>query len=77
MLDTGSHGIYLPCMTQLSPYLTAEQVAERFDVTAETAREWARTGKVPAIRLPGGGHYRFRREDIEAIERGETPASAA
>jgi excisionase family DNA binding protein len=76
MLDTGSCGIYGLCMTQLSPFLTAEQVAERFDVTAETAREWARTGKVPAVRTPGG-HYRFRREDIEAIERGETPASAA
>lgn len=63
-------------MTQLSPYLTAEQVAERFEITAETARAWARTGKVPAIRTPGG-HYRFRREDIEAIERGETPVSAA
>lgn len=60
-------------MTQLSPYLTAEQVAERFEITAETARAWARTGKVPAIRTPGG-HYRFRREDIDAIERGETSA---
>jgi excisionase family DNA binding protein len=76
MLDTGSHGAYGLCMTQLSPYLTAEQVAERFEITTETARAWARTGKVPAIKLPGG-HYRFRRSDIEAIERGETPASAA
>lgn len=63
-------------MTQLSPYLTAEQVAERFQISAETARAWARTKKIPAIRLPGGG-YRFRREDIEAIERGESPVSAA
>ena len=63
-------------MTQVSPYLTAEQVAERFDITAETARAWARTGKVEAIRLPGG-QYRFRREVIEAIERGDTPVSAA
>gem|GEM_PF-1631126 len=63
-------------MTQVSPYLTAEQVAERFDITAETARAWARSGKVQAIRLPGG-QYRFRREDIEAIERGETPGAPA
>jgi excisionase family DNA binding protein len=63
-------------MPQDSPYLTAEQVAERFEITAETARAWARAGKVSAIKLPGG-QYRFRREDIEAIERGETPASAA
>jgi excisionase family DNA binding protein len=56
-----------PCMTQLPRYLTAEQVAERFEVTAEAARNWARTGKVKAIRLPGG-QYRFPVEAIEAIE---------
>jgi excisionase family DNA binding protein len=55
-------------MTQLSPYLTASQVAERFLVSEETAREWARSGKVPAMKLPGG-QYRFRREDIDAMER--------
>lgn len=53
-------------MTQLSPYLTAEQVAERFQVSAETAREWARSGKVPTIRTPGG-QYRFSREVIDAL----------
>ncbi len=63
-------------MTQLSPYLTANEVAQRFDISAESVRAWARTKKVPAIKLPGG-KYRFRREDIDAIERGETPASAA
>lgn len=54
-------------MTQLPRYLTAEQVAERFEVTAEAARNWARTGKVRAIRLPGG-QYRFPVEAIEEIE---------
>lgn len=54
-------------MTQLSPFLTADQVAEHFLVTPETAREWARSGKVPAIKLPGG-QYRFKREVIEAME---------
>lgn len=61
-------------MTQPSPYLTASEVAERFDITPESVRAWARTKKVPAIRLPGG-RYRFRREDIDAIERGEQPVS--
>lgn len=63
-------------MTQLSPYLTADQVAEKFGISAEAVRGWARTGKVDAIRLPGG-QYRFRREVIEAIERGDTTVSAA
>lgn len=54
-------------MTQLSPYLTVDQVAERFQVSEETARQWARSGTVQAIRLPGG-QYRFPREAIEALE---------
>lgn len=61
-------------MTQVPRYLTAVEVAERLQVTPETARDWARTGKVPAIQLPSG-HYRFRAEDIDAIE--QTPASSA
>lgn len=59
-------------MTQESPYLTVGEVAVRFKVSEETAREWARTGTVEAIRLPGG-QYRFPLSAIEAIER--TPAS--
>lgn len=59
-------------MTQVTKRLTAEQVAERLDVTAETVRAWARTGKIPCIVLPNG-YYRFRAEDIDAMERGETP----
>lgn len=64
-------------MTQVPRYFTAAQVADRLQVTQETAREWARTERVRAIRTPGG-RYRFPAEEIEAIERGElTPASAA
>lgn len=62
-------------MTQEPSVLTAPQVAARLQVTAETVRDWARSGKVPAITLPGG-QYRFRREDIEAIEQ-PTPVAAA
>lgn len=67
-------------MTQVSPFLTATEVAERLHVTAEAVRAWARTGKVDAIKLPGGREYRFRRETVEALERGEhatTPAAAS
>jgi excisionase family DNA binding protein len=34
--------------------------------TGETVRQWARTGRLRAIRSPGG-RYKFRREDIDAI----------
>lgn len=61
-------------MTQVHRYLTAVEVAQRLQVTPETARDWARTGKVPAIQLPSG-HYRFKSEDIDAIE--QTPAAAS
>lgn len=63
-------------MTQPSPYLTTSEVAELFKISAESVRNWVRTGKLGAVKLPGG-KIRFRREDIEAIERGEQPASVA
>jgi excisionase family DNA binding protein len=63
-------------MAKESRFLTAAQVSERLQVTQETAREWARSGKVRAITLPNG-RYRFPAAEIEAIERGElTPAPA-
>ena len=63
-------------MTQVPRYLTASQVAERLETTADAVRGWAQSGKLTAIKLPSG-QYRFVREDIEAIERGELPVSAA
>lgn len=57
-------------MTQVRTQLTAQQVADRLDVTSETVRAWARTGRLDCIRHPSG-RMRFRVEDIEAIERGE------
>lgn len=71
--------------------LTVAEVAERFRLTDETVHRWARNGRLPYIDVLGV--KRFRREVIEAIERGEydpttgpanapvergeTPASAA
>lgn len=63
-------------MTQKTGKLTATQVAERLEVTPETVRDWARTGKLRAIRLPSG-RMRFRETDVDAIEQGEQPDSAA
>ena len=45
--------------------LTARQVADLLDVSAETVLRWTRRGDIPAIRLPGGA-IRFRPEDFDA-----------
>lgn len=63
-------------MTSQEPLLTAEEVATAVRQDVNTVQRWARNGLVPAIKLPGG-RWRFRREVIEAILNGETPASVA
>lgn len=55
--------------------LRTRDVAEEYDVTPETVMEWARTGKLPSIRTPGG-QYRFRSNDVEALLQGDDQPSA-
>lgn len=62
-------------MTSLRSVLTADEVAEEFRITAETVYRWAREGELKALDLPGRV-VRFRREDIEAILRGEKASAA-
>jgi excisionase family DNA binding protein len=45
--------------------LTVPQVAERFQVTAQTIRNWIGHGTLPAIRV--GRAFRMRSEDVEAL----------
>lgn len=54
--------------------LTVGEVAEEFRLDGETVRRWARSGRIKAVRLPGG-QWRFRREDIEKIL-SDAPADA-
>ena len=57
------------------PLLTPEQVAEIFNVKAQTVRDAAWRGKLPCVRLWRGKKkslLRFRRSDIEALIRERT-----
>jgi excisionase family DNA binding protein len=55
--------------------LTVAEVAKRLRFSDETIHRKAREGQLPFVTVLGV--KRFRREDIEAIERGDDPASAA
>jgi len=45
----------------------AQEVALMFGVNVGTVRDWAKTGRIPAVRL--GGHWRFPREEINRLWR--------
>lgn len=62
-------------MTQVPELMTPAEVAEALRLSDETVHRWARIGKLPFINVLG--IKRFRREDVEAILRGEQPGSAA
>lgn len=62
-------------MEQLPELMTPAEVAEVLRLTDETVHRWARIGKLPYINVHG--IKRFRRSDVEALLRGETPVSGA
>lgn len=47
------------------PMLTVPQVAEEFQVTAQTIRNWIDQGVLPAVRV--GRAFRIRRGDVDAL----------
>ena len=49
--------------------LTAEELAERWQVPRSQVYRLTREGAIPAVKL--GRYYRFRLDVIEAFERGE------
>lgn len=50
----------------LDDILSPAEAAALAEVHEDTIKRWARTGRIPAIRTPGGW-WRFRREDVLAI----------
>jgi excisionase family DNA binding protein len=49
------HGVNPPVKT----FLTAQQVAKLYGVTVVTIREWAKDGRIKALRVGRRGHFRF------------------
>ena len=54
----------------MNEILTAEQLAERWQVEKSWIYAKCRTGELPKVPLPGK-YVRFRKDTIEAFERGE------
>jgi len=48
----------------MSARMTTSEVAEVFRVDPKTVTRWAKSGKIPSIRTPGG-QYRFLAADID------------
>ena len=56
--------------------LTAEQLAERWQVPTSWVYAKTRSGEIPQVPLPGR-YYRYRLDVIEAFERGELDSANA
>ena len=54
-----------PLTTRQRQLLTVPQVAEQFQVTAQTIRNWIDAGVLPALRV--GRAFRVRSEDVDAL----------
>ena len=53
------------------PILTAEQLAERWQVPTSQVYRLARDGRIPTVQL--GRYRRWRLDEIERFERGDRP----
>lgn len=54
--------------------LTAEQLADRWQVKTSQVYRLTREGEIPSVKL--GRYYRYRLDAIERFERGEDPGHA-
>lgn len=58
-------------------YLTTTQVAEVFRVDSSAVRRWVAKGQLKPAITTAGGHYRFRRDDVERLREHLRDGSAA
>lgn len=56
-------------------FLTTKEVRESLRVSEPTLWRWRRTGKLQALKLPGGRGVRFRETDVlKALQEEAVPA---
>lgn len=55
--------------------LDAAQVAEMLGMNVQMVRRYAREGRLPAYKLPGGRTFRFYRDEIHEFLRAHPAAS--
>lgn len=58
--------MYRENMPEPDRLLTPAEVAAMFNVEAKTVTRWAKAGRIPSMRTPGG-HRRFRSTTILAL----------
>lgn len=51
-------------MDEYPPILDAAQVAELLGMNVQMVRRYAREGRIPAYKLPGGRAFKFIRDEI-------------
>ncbi len=62
-------------MVQREELMTSAEVAAMFGVNRSTPVQWAKTGRISAVRTPGG-HRRYRKgEIIELLNGGSQQAT--
>jgi len=50
--------------TELPPILDAAQVADLLGMNVQMVRKYAREGRLPAYKLPGGRTFKFFRDEV-------------
>jgi PTS system nitrogen regulatory IIA component len=58
------------------PILDAAQVAELLGMNVQMVRRYAREGRLPAYKLPGGRTFKFFRDEIYEFVRSHPAAPA-
>jgi excisionase family DNA binding protein len=56
-------------MSTTAEFLNVRETAKQLGVHENTVRNLERRGELKAVRLPGSGFRRFRKEDIERMRR--------
>jgi excisionase family DNA binding protein len=61
-----------PAAAAPGPFLNTREVADLLRVDPDTVSTWARTGRITAVRTPGG-YWRIPEADVQAILNGQDP----